>query len=365
MPDLQIPYGIEQVTSQWLTDALASTGVINNSTVTSFDSERLGEGQGFAGQISRLSLTYDSKEDGAPLSLIAKFPATDSVVRAALNGLSMYECEVRFYEEVAQQVDLSTPQCFYSATDREAGDHVLLLEDLAPALVGDNVAGCSNDDAKLAIREIAKFHAVFWENPRLTSLDWIPTFDQSAEAMQERYRRYWDPFLAKVGEVLPQTMLEIGQRFGDNVADIMRQLGGAPRTITHGDYRLDNMIFGNPAAGRPLTVIDWQGPMIGPGVADVAYFVVFCIDPAHRKATEQGLLRGYHAVLLEHGVSDYNFEECLLDYRRSLLYHLTRVVTAGALLDFSSERGQQLGKAVLERFGSALIDHSVSELMPE
>ena len=199
MPDLQIPYGIEQVTSQWLTDALASTGVINSSTVISFDSERLGEGQGFAGQISRLTLTYNSQEDGAPLSLIAKFPATDSVVRAALNELSMYECEVRFYEEVAQQVDLSTPQCFYSATDREAGDHVLLLGDLAPALIGDNVAGCSNDDAKLAIREIAKFHAAFWESPRLTALDWIPTFDQSAETMQELYRRQWDPFLAKGG----------------------------------------------------------------------------------------------------------------------------------------------------------------------
>ena len=364
MRELEIPYSVERVTSQWLTNALASTGVITSSTVTSFDSERLGAGQGFVGQLSRLRLTYDSREDNAPRSIIAKFPATDPSVRAAVNENKLYEHEVRFYEEVAPQIELSTPQCFYGATDGEAGDHVLLLEDLAPARVGDHVAGCSDDDAKLAIREIAGFHAAFWESPRLADLEWIPSFDYLAEMMQESYRRSWDTFLVKAGDALPQTMLEIAQVLAENVAGIMRQLGGSPRTINHGDYRLDNMIFGTPETGRPLTVIDWQLPMIGPGVADVAYFVAFCIDPEQRKATELGLLRGYHSVLSEHGVGGYDFEACLLDYRRSLLYHLTRMVNGIALLDVSSERGQQLVKAMLERLDSALTDHNVMELMP-
>ena len=73
MRELEIPYSVERVTSQWLTNALASTGVITSSTVTSFDSERLGAGQGFVGQLSRLRLTYDSREDNAPRSIIAKF----------------------------------------------------------------------------------------------------------------------------------------------------------------------------------------------------------------------------------------------------------------------------------------------------
>ena len=364
MRDLQIPYSVEYVTSQWLTKALVSTRVINSSTVTSFDSERLGEGQGFTGQITRLKLIYDSHESDAPYSLIAKFPSTDPTIRAALNESGLYEREARFYEEVAPQVELSTPRCFYSTTDGEAGDHVLLLEDLAPARVGDDVAGCSDEDADLAIREIAKFHAAFWESPRLTGLDWIPSFEDRVEMMQEGYRRRWDPFLAKVGDVLTPTLLEIGRRFGDNVAGIMGQLSGPPRTIIHGDYRLDNMIFGTPLTGRPLTVIDWQVSIIGPGVADVAYFVGFSMDPERRRATELGLLRKYHSALSEFGVSGYDFEACLHDYRLSLLYHLTRVVVVGALLDISSERGQQLMKAVLDRFDSALTDHKVMELMP-
>ena len=74
--------------------------------------------------------------------------------------------------------------------------------------------------------------------------------------------------------------------------------------------------------------------------------------------------RDYHSVLLECGINGYDFEACLLDYRRSLLYHLARAVNAGAVFDFSSERGQQLIKAILQRMDSALTDHNVMELMP-
>ena len=51
MPDLNIPPSVEHVTSQWLTAALRSTGVIDGSTVTSFDFEPMGAVQGFAGQV--------------------------------------------------------------------------------------------------------------------------------------------------------------------------------------------------------------------------------------------------------------------------------------------------------------------------
>ena len=90
MSDREIPYSVEHVTSQWLTDALASTVVIKSSTITSFDSEPLGVGQGSAGQITRLKLTYDTREDGAPHSLIAKFPSINPSWRATLNEFGPY-----------------------------------------------------------------------------------------------------------------------------------------------------------------------------------------------------------------------------------------------------------------------------------
>ena len=364
MADLKIPPSVEHVTSQWLTAALRSTGVINGSAVTSFDFEHMGAGQGFAGQVARLRLTYDSPELGAPQSMIAKFPATDPSVRAALNGSGMYECEVRFYGELAPEVELSTPQCFYRATDREAGDHVLLLEDLAPARVGDGVAGCSDEDAELAVREIARFHAALWESPRLVTLEWMFNFHRDADTKQELYKQRWPLFLEKLGHLLSPSLLEIGQRLKDNLAHISRRLGEPPSTVVHGDYRLENMVFETASAGAPLTVIDWQRCEIGRGVADVAYLVAVSMEPERRRATELGLLRDYHSVLLAQGVEGYDFGECLIDYRLSLLHHMQRLVTAFALVDISSERAQVFARGVIQRFDSAFTDHNVAELMP-
>ena len=362
MADLKIPPSVEHVWSQWLTAALRSTGVINGSAVTSFNSEPIGAGQGFSGQVARLSLTYDSQELGAPQSMIAKFPAPDPSVRAVLNRI--YECEVRFYGEVAPEVELSTPRCYYRATDREAGDHVLLLEDLAPARVGDGVAGCSDEDAELAVREIARFHAALWGSPRLATLEWMFSFHRDADKKQERYRQRWPLFLENVGHLLSPSLLEIGQRLNDNLANISRRLGEPPNTVVHSDYRLENMVFGTASAGAPLTVIDWQLCEIGRGVADVAYLLAVSMESERRRATELGLLRDYHSVLLAHGVKGYDFEECLVDYRLSLLHHMQRVVSVFALLDFSSERAQVFARGVIQRFDSAFTDHNVAELMP-
>ncbi|PRC52853.1 phosphotransferase, partial [Mycobacterium sp. ITM-2017-0098] len=45
------------------------------------------------------------------------------------------------------------------------------------------------------------------------------------------------------------------------------------RGLVHGDFRLDNMLFGQEGADRPLTVVDWQTVTWGPAFTDVAYFL--------------------------------------------------------------------------------------------
>jgi aminoglycoside phosphotransferase (APT) family kinase protein len=36
-------------------------------------------------------------------------------------------------------------------------------------------------------------------------------------------------------------------------------------TAAHGDYRADNLFFGNPGSGYDVAVIDWQSPNKGWG----------------------------------------------------------------------------------------------------
>ncbi|MCB0157335.1 MAG: hypothetical protein KDD83_04335 [Caldilineaceae bacterium] len=100
---------------------------------------------------------------------MAKFGPPDSELRISLNQFGLYEREIRFYQELADQVAFRTPDCCYSAWDAETGEFVLLLEDLAPARNGERAVGCSLLEAEPAIREIAKFHAAWSQDPTYSS----------------------------------------------------------------------------------------------------------------------------------------------------------------------------------------------------
>lgn len=362
MNDLSIPHTPEDITSEWLTDALRSSDIITTSSVTSIDAGGTAAGHGFTGQIARLSVTYDSREEGTPDTIIAKFPSYDPAIRMAVTDSAMsYEREVRCYENLLGHVTLSTPRRYHSAYDPESGECILLLQDLAPARFGDNVGNPSREDVESAIRAIGKFHADFWESPRLVDMDWMPGFAQDVEVRQRTFREAQGPFLSTWSKFLQPATIEIVNRLGGSLARIRRQLSRPPRTILHGDYRLDNLAFDGSGSGP--TVIDWQAPSIGRGVADIAYFIVYCIEPKERRLLEPELLKLYHSVLVEHGVDEYEFEACVEDYRLSIAANMLRTVRVGGAFDYSADRAQALLRSILYRVETALADHRVAELV--
>lgn len=365
MTNLKIPAAPEAITPEWLTQALCSKGTITNATVKSFDLEKIGEGQGFTGRIARFRLDYNTYSEDAPRSLVAKFSAADPKIRTTLNRFRVYEREIRFYEEVSEEIELRTPRCYYSALNTETGHSVLLLEDLALAKIGDNITGCSFEEATLAIRHLAKFHATWWESPQLEALNWMPSFDAAADKEQELYQQLWGLFARKFADQLSASFLELGTRFGKNVANIKKQLAKSPRTIVHNDYRLDNLFFSSGSGGATLTVIDWQLAQRGRGVSDVAYFLGCCLPSEHRRAMSMSLLKIYHSVLIENGVKGYEFDRCLYDFKLSTPLTLLRWVTAAGLLNMTGERGEALTETLLQRSFAIMDDHKVSELMSE
>ena len=101
MAKLNIPAGPDELTPEWLTQALHQTGTITDATVGSFDSKTIGEGAGFIGQLAQVALSYEGSEAGAPRSLIAKFPSNVPENRDVGNHFHFYERETRFYQEIA------------------------------------------------------------------------------------------------------------------------------------------------------------------------------------------------------------------------------------------------------------------------
>ena len=149
----KIPAGPQDLTPEWLTQALRQSSVIGDAAVSSLETETIAEGVGLIGQLARVTPRYDRPEAGAPASLIGKFPAAAPENRELAGQLRFYEREFRFYEEIAEEVELRTPRRYFGAMDADSGEYVLLLEDLAPARVGDQLAGCSRREADLAVRE--------------------------------------------------------------------------------------------------------------------------------------------------------------------------------------------------------------------
>lgn len=368
MTALPHPSSSSEITAEWLNEALGESGLTAGAVITSFEREPVGAGAGFVGEMTRFRLSYDRPEPCAPASLITKLPTDDEPYRNIALLLNLYEREIRFYEEIADDIELRTPARYYSAVDASSGSYVLVLEDLAPGRCGDQLASCSLDEARLAITEIAKFHAAWWDHPRLETLEWMPsTVDQDLQQLLATvYRQSWPAFVEKYCDQVPGEIIDLGERFGADFFDLIAATGERPTTIVHTDYRLDNMFFGL-ADGSPLAVIDWQLAHRSWGMFDVAYFLAGSFPPEVRRRHETALLREYLSALLAGGVTGYDWKSCLEDYRASALFLMIFLVTNQENLDIRAydERAQTLWSEVIARFTTAILDLNAGEFLGE
>jgi aminoglycoside/choline kinase family phosphotransferase len=86
-----------------------------------------------------------------------------------------------------------------------------------------------------------------------------------------------------------------------------------PFSLIHGDYRLDNLLFGPD--DDDVVAVDWQTAALGPPLRDVAYLLGTSLEPDQRRASEQALVEEYHHGLVAGGVDGYDVDRCWDDYR--------------------------------------------------
>lgn len=352
---LYIPSDPSAVTPEWMTKALRSSGIISRSRVVSLDSKIIGQGKGFTGQIARFQLVYDNHEPNAPRSLIAKFPVANAKLRTILNFSRLFEREIRFYKELAERIELRTPVCYYSALDPEEVESILLLEDFGESQVSADVRSWPYENTEYAVEQLAKFHATWWNSPKLDQITWMPAIGDNAENLQDLFRNLWLPYVDKISKRTSGTYIKICRQLHDNVTKICKQLGAPPATITHGDYRPNNLFFSAGPDRASFAVIDWQVATRGRGLCDIAYFLM-SFPTLYRRANEMRILRAYHSVLEKSGICGYHLDKCMLDYKLSVLYVLIRMIAIqGSFL--SRVDGHSLYMSRLHRCIRAVEDH--------
>ncbi|MDE2802284.1 MAG: phosphotransferase, partial [Chloroflexota bacterium] len=270
MANVAVPRGIEDVTAGWLTAALREGGL--DVRVASVEPESIGEGVGVNGLTLRLRVWYEPGCDGPP-SFVLKLPPTHPASKDIGLRLGFYENEIRFYDELARNVSVNLPRHYYTGMDKERHDYALLLEDMAPALPGDDIASCSWDAAAAIVDELPKLHVPWWNSELLPTLEWLPVGEPNIEAANERFQSTLFPAtMNNYGNTISQTAYRVAEKYSRGLVHIVRQMTAAPYTLTHSDYRLVNMLLGGREGKRRVTVLDWQRVALGKGPIDVAFF---------------------------------------------------------------------------------------------
>ncbi len=355
---MQIPSGPEELTPEWLTGVLQERGHLAvAASVTAIEAERIGEGVGFIGVVTRLRLQY-AGDPSAPATMIAKFPSADAGARAVGNMYGLYEREVNFYRDLAATAGIGAPLCYLAAMDAAADRYLLLLEDMSGSgEVGDQIRGCSLDEASLALSELARMHATWWDSPRLATLPWLQRGTDMVRApMQSVYPALYPAFLQLFGDELTPEIRAAVPSLNERILETIDDIDQGQMTLAHGDFRLDNLFFGRNSSPCRLTAIDWQSPNIGWAAYDVSYFICGSIPLETRRAHETAILHAYHDALLEGGVHGYDFDAFFEDYRRSLLVYLAIFVINGATLEISNQRAVDLFHVIFERLVAAITD---------
>lgn len=348
------------VTIQWLTDVLRASGSITHASVTSFGTMPVGTGQ-MADSV-RFTLGYDHEELGAPVSVVVKLAAADDTSRATGVALGSYETEVCFYREVAPTVDISLPRCHFADIDTASGWFTLVLEDLAPAVPGDQLAGCSVDDAALALSELAKLHTPRWGDRTLAELPWLHrNTPEQVTFRAELIAGLLPGFVDRYADQLDAEFICLGERLMPKIEAWMTN-HPQPWTVQHGDYRLDNMLFGGPSSSRPLAVVDWQTATYGPPLADASYFLGAGLLEQDRRTYERDLLREYHQALMAAGIDGYNWQDCWSDYRRFTLAGFLMAVGASMLVE-RTPRGDEMFMTMARRHGTHILDLEAEDVV--
>ncbi|MCH2186168.1 ecdysteroid 22-kinase family protein [Myxococcota bacterium] len=350
---------IEDVTPRWIAQVLAAGG-LNDLHIEDFEAQSIGTGQ--VGENVRLALRYGPESAKGPASVVLKLPSVHAVSRATAVAQGIYAREVHFYTDLARTLKIRTPHCWYADLDEKGEEFVLVFEDMTPADQGDQLMGCSLRQAELAMDEAARLHAPRWNDPELSRLEWLshPGPD-TAPLLEAVYQSVLPGFEARFRDRVHEDVLGLARRFGEKIGGWARFDEG-PRCVVHGDFRLDNMLFGIGDGPAPLAVVDWQTCAEGHPASDVAYFLGAGLLPEVRRETEKKLLGRYHNRLVEAGVEQYSMDDLLRDYQRFSFSGFIMAVVASQIVE-ASERGDAMFAVMAERHAEQIADLQAEDIL--
>ena len=275
-------------------------------------------------------------------------------------ALRAYEIEVRFYREVAARVGARVPATYVAEVEPETGWFTLLLQDIAGAVQGDQIAACGPDVAAAVLEEMAGLHAPCLEDPDLARAH----LAQPCHARVGRLpRRARGVAAARLPRALRRHPRAEHPRGLPALLPAPARVPAAAHRTTHGQprrfpARQPLVSTGEPEAGRRRLA---DGCRAGASL-DVAYFIGGCLSTEDRRAHEQDLLSHYHDALRRGGVSDYSLEQLRADTRLDTFGGVLMAIVAAMVVQ-RTERGDLMFLTSTTRHAQHALDVDAPALL--
>ena len=364
---MNIPERHEDVNAEWLTEALRSGGVIDDQEVGNFQIEPLGDEVGRTSSLVRIAVEYDEPSKVLPNSMVAKFVSRIQANRDFAGGHGLFQREIELYKTLGDAIPLNMPKLYFGLASDSSDLAIILLEAIdGVSKESLSVAGLrlTATEAKLALTEVAKMHAKWWENPTLESYDWLMEVkSDTRNLMYSRYPEAWATMRRVMEPVFTPAQLQMCDKLSSYLPTLISKFDSMPVTLRHGDFHLGNLLW--DIADEPETVwfIDWQGPGVGPAILDIAWCISGDVPTSDLPRVRQDYLPEYHNALLSHGVTGYEYGNFLNDYRYGLLDAVTRIIAILANVDLAREDSVEVERMVIGRMVSAAEDADCVELI--
>lgn len=185
------------------------------------------------------------------------------------------------------------------------------------------------EDCKRIIGTRARFHAAWWDDPRLgVSIGtWLPADDGQLQHFAAEFVRFAD----RVGDRLPPERRNLFERLIDAGPRLNKRYHSHQNvTIVQGDSHIWNTFLPKTGANDDVRIFDWDSWRVDMATDDLAYMMALHWYPDLRRVFERPLLDHYHAELMAHGVTGYNPRELGDDYRLSVLWQIATPVWQAA-----------------------------------
>lgn len=351
----------DQVNAEFLSDVLHTAGH-ESVEVMHFDKTEIGTGQ--MGKCIRYQLEYRTRDQRFPRTLIGKFASDDPGSRMTGVTTNNYVREVGFYKNIASKLTIPMPKCYYAAVEEEGVEHLLLLQDLAPAKQGDQIAGCSPELAESAVKQLIGLQRPTWCDASLKTANWLAREDLDVyhALAKEAYQTLLPGFVDRFSNALTQAHVELFEHLGSSSNFPVYLPNEEIFCLSHMDYRLDNFLINDQSDPPRITVVDWEGVGVNQPLTDVAYLLGSSLLPNDRVECEHKIVRAYHEALVGAGITGFSWDECWSAYRRASLHGFVIMVIAGMLV-IQTERGDRMLHAMIQRHAQHAADLHASEFL--